>query len=201
VLAALYLAGVWLEGEGSQLPARLLPRTPLYFLQIAKLFPGAASHVTDYRALGWLCKEHRWQELDTRAYFPLDPDDKENRFQRVMHFHHDDRKTMEALDEYILRGHKSGALGRSDGIPADVDLGGIQVLALKLPIPEMGAPLERATRKPLSEYPESVRKMYFHTRRSRRAARCGYAQPSKPAADAPPDDDAKDPSDTNEPAR
>jgi len=179
VFGALYLAGVWLEGVGSSIPGAVLPRMPLYFLQIAALFPHAAVNVIDYRAEGWLCQERRWQELDTRAYFPLDPDDKENRFQRVMHFFRDNRPTMHALDEYIVAGHAAGSAARPDGLAAGALLGGIRVMSLRLPLPAPDAPLARMERKPLSEYPETVRKIFYYTPTSKRAERCGYREPPK----------------------
>jgi hypothetical protein len=174
-LGALYLVGVWLEGVGSALPREILPRAPLYFLQIAALFPRAATNVIDYRIEAWLCKERTWRELDPRAYFPLDPDDKENRFQRVMHFHREDRTTMNALDDYVVTRHKSGGLAAPDGIDPSSDIGGIRVLSLRLPIPEAGSHFERMRRDPLSSYPESVRKNFYWTKASKRAARCGYS--------------------------
>ena len=185
LLSAAYLAGVWLEGVGSSLPASLLPRTPLYFLQIAALFPHAATNVIDYRAEGWVCSEHRWRELETRPYFPLDPDDKENRFQRVMHFFRDNRPAMHALDDYLVQGHQGGTL--PDGIPHDAALGGIRVLSLRLPLPEPGSALERLSRKPLDEYPTSVRKNFYHTTRSKLTVRCGYPPSGEPSpTEAPP---------------
>src|SRR6202042_3275298 len=53
ILAGAYLAGVWLDGVGSTLPSHLLPRVPNYFLQIAALFPRAATMSIDYRAEAW----------------------------------------------------------------------------------------------------------------------------------------------------
>jgi hypothetical protein len=189
-LGALYLSGVWLEAVGSRIPAAVLPRTPLYFLQVAALFPRAATNVIDFRAEGWLCRERRWQEIDTRAYFPLDPDDKENRFQRVMHFFRDNRPTMHALDEFIVSGHAAGRLARADGIAEDVTIGGIRALSLRLPLPEPGAPLTRASRMPLSDYPKSVRKVFYYTPKSKRAERCGYREP---ATQPQPADDTDEP--------
>jgi hypothetical protein len=177
VLGGLYLAGVWLEGAGTGIPGVVLPRTPLYFLQIAALFPRAATNVIDYRAQGWVCKERKWREIDTRAYFPLDPDDKENRFQRVMHFFRDNRPTMHALDQTIVSMHGSAELSRPDGISDDLALGGIRVLSLRLPLPDPGAPLERIQRKPLSEYPKSERKYFYYTPERKREERCGYKEP------------------------
>jgi hypothetical protein len=177
VVGGAYLAGVWLEGVGSSIPASVLPRTPLYFLQIAALFPHAATFVIDYRAEGWLCKERQWQEIDVRPYFPLDPDDKENRFQRVMHFLRDNRPTMNALDDYLVTGHDAG--GHADGIPDDAKLGGIRTLSLRIPLPDPGAPLTRTEHRPLSEYPVSEHHNWFYTKASKRAARCGYPPVAK----------------------
>jgi hypothetical protein len=179
LVGAAYLAGVWLEGVGSTIPAALLPRTPLYFLQIAALFPHAAVNVIDYRAEVWLCQERRWQEIDTRPYFRIDPDDKENRFQRVMHFFRDNRPTMHALDDYLLTRHAEG--GHADGVLDGAKLGGIRVLSLRLPLPSPEAPLEREHREPLTSYPKDVRKNFYYTTKSRRAERCGYVDPPHPA--------------------
>src|SRR5579863_921246 len=93
VLAVTYLLGVWLDGSGCGLPARVLPRTANYFVQVAALFPYAASTSIDYRAEGYVCNEGAWMELDTRPYFPIDPQDKQNRFNRVMHFFRENRPT------------------------------------------------------------------------------------------------------------
>ncbi len=54
-LAGAYLAGVWLDGVGSTLPSRALPRVANYFLQIAALFPKAATMTIDYRAEAFVC--------------------------------------------------------------------------------------------------------------------------------------------------
>ena len=120
MLAGSYLAGVWLDGVGSTLPSRLLPRVPNYFLQVAALFPRAATMSIDYRAEAWVCADKRWEELDTRPYFPLDPEDKENRFQRVMHFFRQDGTTMHALDAYLVQSHATGkGLDGIDAVKAD----------------------------------------------------------------------------------
>jgi hypothetical protein len=188
VAGALYLAGVWLEGVGSTLPSTLLPRTPLYFLQIAALFPHAAVNVIDYRAEGWLCRERRWEEIDTRPYFRIDPNDKENRFQRVMHFFRDNRTVMHALDDYLVASHAAGREtgGHADGIADDEALGGIRVMSLRLPLPSPGDPLVRMERKPLTSYPKEVRKHFYYTTKSRRAERCGYTEPRHaPESDVP----------------
>jgi hypothetical protein len=171
VLAGCYLAGVWLDGVGSPLPSHLLPRVPNYFLQVAALFPLAATMSIDYRAEAWVCPDRKWEELDTRPYFPLDPDDKENRFQRVMHFFRQDETTMHALDAYLVARHASGK--GQDGIDAVKPIGGVRLLSLRIPLPKPGEPLERNHRLPLSEVPDEERHVFYHTPRSKAAERCG----------------------------
>ncbi|MGH7269592.1 MAG: hypothetical protein ACREJ3_04100 [Polyangiaceae bacterium] len=173
VLAALYLAGVWLDGVGSTLPFRLLPRAPNYFLQVAALFPRAATRTIDYRAEAWVCGDKAWRELDTRPYFPMDADGKENRFQRVMHFFRQDERTMLALDDYLVRRHDSAA--HDDGIERGGDIGGVRLSSLRIPLPVPGGPIARFERRPIADYPEAERHIFYHTRRSTLARRCGRA--------------------------
>jgi hypothetical protein len=169
-LAVAYLAGVWLDGVGSTLPAQVLPRVANYFLQVAALFPHAATASIDYRAEGWVCADRKWQELDTRPYFPLDPNDKENRFQRVMHFYRENEVTMHALDDYLVAAHVSGR--GDDGIPSDRAIGGVRLSSLREPIPKPGDRLEPVRRLPLSEYPQEERHVFYHTPKSTILDRC-----------------------------
>ena len=171
VLAGVYLAGVWLDGVGSTLPSTVLPRVANYFLQVAALFPVAATMTIDYRAEAWVCGDRKWEELDTKPYFPLDPDDKENRFQRVMHFYRASHEVMRALDDYIVERHPS--VRGDDGIDPLKTLGGIRVMSLRIPLPDPGEALHRFRREPLEAYPEKERHHFYHTTRSRAAARCG----------------------------
>jgi hypothetical protein len=171
-LGGAYLAGVWLDGVGSTLPSGVLPRAANYFLQVAALFPRSATASIDYRAEAWVCNEKKWVELDTRPFFPIDPDDKENRFQRVMHFFREDRTTMHALEAYLLERHASG--DHDDGVPPGATIGGIRVLSLRIPLPKPGEPVERTRRRPIADYPPSVeRHGFYHTPRSKVAERCG----------------------------
>jgi hypothetical protein len=170
LVAAAYLAGVWLDGSGTTLPAKVLPRTANYFLQVAALFPRAATMSIDFRAEGWVCRDRAWVELDTRPYFPIDPNDKENRFQRVMHFFRQDETTMHALDAYLVDSHGSGA--HDDGIPRDAALGGARLSSLRIPLPKPGDTLERASHRPLADYPDDERQVFYHTPKSKIAARC-----------------------------
>jgi hypothetical protein len=171
ILAAIYLPGVWLDGTGTGIPERVLPRALSYFLQVAALFPTAAVASIDYRAEGFVCQEGQWRELDTRPYFPIDANDKENRFSRVMHFFRDNRKTMNALDAYLVERHDAG--GNEDGIAADRSIGGVRLSSLRIPIPPPGSVLERPSRRPLASYPEEQRKIFYHTTRSKLSERCG----------------------------
>jgi hypothetical protein len=52
-------------------------------------------------------------------------------------------------------------------------IAGIRLLSLRIPIPSPGARLERVFRRPLSSFPEEQRKVFYHTPRSKLAARCG----------------------------
>jgi hypothetical protein len=193
VLAGAYLAGVWLDGAGTTLPSHFLPRAANYFLQIAALFPNAATMSIDYRAEAYVCADRKWEELDTRPYFPIDPDDKENRFQRVMHFFRADRTTMHALDTYLVERHPSG-LGR-DGIDPLKTLGGVRMLSLRIPLPRPGERLERSRRLPLAEVPADERHGFYHTRRSKIAERCGFEIHD---VDNPDDSEKSDKSDKTE---
>ncbi|MDP9000939.1 MAG: hypothetical protein M3O46_12590 [Myxococcota bacterium] len=170
-LAGAYLTGVWLDGVGCGIPARVLPRAANYFLQVSALFPMSAVASIDYRAEGYACGERGWMELDTRPYFPIDPDDKQNRFNRVMHFFRENRKTMNALDSYLVDRHNSDKF--EDGIPHDRPMGGVRLMSLRIPLPSLGTRLERVSRHPLSYYPEEQRKIFYHTPSSRLAERCG----------------------------
>jgi hypothetical protein len=171
VIAGAYLAGVWLDGVGSTLPSHVFPRVANYFFQVAALFPRAATMSIDYRAEAWVCADKKWEELDTSPYFPIDPDDKENRFQRVMHFFRQDETTMHALDAYLVERHVSGK--GQDGISSDKPIGGVRLLSLRIPLPKPGEPLERNRRLPLSAYPEGERHVFYRTPRSKAAERCG----------------------------
>lgn len=170
-LACGYLAGIWLDATGSTLASTYLPLAANYFLQVAALFPSAAIASIDYRAEGYVCADGKWEELDTRPYFPIEPDDKENRFQRVMHFFRENRPTMRALDAYLVDRHRAG--GHDDGIPEDHAIGGVRLSSLRIPIPNPGDRIERPRRKPLLDYPEDEKHVFYHTPRSTIAERCG----------------------------
>jgi hypothetical protein len=175
VLAAAYLATVWLDGVGSNVPSKLLPRAWVYFAQVSALFPHAAITTIDYRAQGWSCADRRWVEIDVRPYFLVDRDNKENRFQRALQFYRRSRTVMRALDELVVKKHNDEtAVRRIDGEPTRI--GGVRFLSLRVPYPALGKHVEPYERKPLASYPEAQRKNWYWTPSSLRASRCGQAR-------------------------
>lgn len=186
-MATIYLTAVWLDAVGSNLPARVLPRPIVFFAQTAALFKSAGLMAIDYRAEGWDCREQKWREIDTRPFFRVDAEHKENRFHRAMQFYRRERKVMRALDEFVVTGHNA----RHDG-----KIGGVRFLSLRVPYPPLGGRVERYARRPLASYPPEIRHDWYWTPRSRRAERCGERRaPAHEDDDGPraaPDDGSKD---------
>jgi hypothetical protein len=152
VAGAFYIGSVFLEGSGASLD-RTLPRPILFFCQIAKLFPNAATYSIEYRAQGYGCNG-RVAELDVRPFFPIHADDKENRFDRALFFYRQDRTVMQALEAYVMREHNRD----------DPDkIGGVSFMSLRIPIPPPGAHFDRYERKPLADYPADYRKVWYTT--------------------------------------
>jgi hypothetical protein len=172
VVACAWLACVALDGAGCSAPSKILPRPIAFFTQVAVLFPRAAHATIDYRAEAWICSKQTWVEMDTRPYFPIDPDDKENRFNRAMHFFRENRATMHALDRYIVRNHDDHP--GPDGIDPGERIGGVRLMSLRIPIPKVGSSFERYERYPLSHYPDAERKAFYHTPESTRERRCAF---------------------------
>lgn len=171
-VGALYIACVFLDGAGSRVPSHL-PHTFRYFTQVACLFPWAQPDVIDYRAEAWSCRDHRFHELDVRPYFPLRPDDKENRYQRLMFFYRENAEVMHALDTYLVSHHNARvARGGEAGDGVDGPIGGLRLLDLRIPIPPPGTHEVLPRREPLDSYPEKYRKYWYHTPDRVIAARC-----------------------------
>lgn len=167
VVATLYLVTVWLDGVGSNLPAKITPRVWLYFGQIAALFKSAGMMAIDYRAEGWSCAEHRWVEVDVRPWFRIDAENKESRFHRALQFYRRERKVMRALEDYVVQRNNDGG----------AKIGGVRFLSLRIPYPKIGEPVTALARKPLAEYPVEVRHEWYWTPTSRRYERCGERPP------------------------
>jgi len=177
IAGALYIACVLIEampnaprarGSGRRLHLYdVVPRPVLYFTQIAKLFPQAATYRTEYRAEGLPCDGPAF-ELDVRPFFPIHSDDKESRFDRALHFYRQDRPTMEALEQYIVdRYNQSGAR----------KIEGIMLLSLRVPIPTPGIPFPRYERAPLEDFPKEQRKVWYATSRDVVDQRCREVKP------------------------
>jgi hypothetical protein len=184
VTAGLYLATVWVDGIGSNWPAKMTPRPWLYFSQIAALFVNAAPKVFDYRAEGWSCRDHRWVEVDVRPYFRIDADNKENRFQRALQFYRQNRTVMRALEDFIVKRHNA----------TGANIGGVRFSSLRLPYPAPGAHVDPFEQKPLSTYGADVKKDWYWTPTPRRTQRCGH-----PDGDGTRDDDSDRPRDQGSP--
>lgn len=169
-----YLVAIFLGSAGSSVPREVLPRPLLYFTQVACLFPRAATHSIDYRVAAYSCRERRFLELDYRRYFPLHPDDKENRYHRLAYFYRRNRNVMRALDDHIVERHNEATLrGESPDDEIEGTIGGILVMSLRIPLPEPGIRVDRYTRTPLADAPREWRKRWYRTPRSLRLERCG----------------------------
>jgi len=157
-----YLVGLVL-GQTRRDP--LGPRLPAlfqHFVEAPGLFPHAAEAIIDYRLETWSCADRTWSEVDTRAWFPMRPDDKENRFLRLAQFYHrGSPRVLAAFDDWMCK---------------DDRFGGIRLYSLRLPIPPAGQ-IERWTRRPLAELPDSVKKLWYQTTVSERDRRCAEAKP------------------------
>jgi hypothetical protein len=199
--AGFYLLGVWLEGVGWGAPLRNnLPHWIGFFHQVAALFPRAAHYAIDYRAEAYVCDKGEWKELDVRPYFPIDVNDKESRFQRVMFFYRRQKMVMNTLDRFLVDVHNQGA--KDDGIPADEKIGGVRLMSIRGPIPAIGDPLVRVHWVPLAEIPEKERKNWYQTKSGNITERCfgrrpkaapHQAAPETPKEDHPSEDEPTDP--------
>jgi hypothetical protein len=185
-LAATYLAGVWLLGVGIAAPRRLLPRPVTFFMDVAALFPDADDYVLEYRAQAWVCVEQRWAELDVRPYFSIDRENKESRFQRAMLLYQNDKPVLRALDAYVTSHH--GEDGADDGIGPARRVGGVRLIALRIPLPRIGDPVRPFAWRPLAVYPDAQRHVRYQTPQAEIAERCDPARDGSPAthADSPP---------------
>jgi hypothetical protein len=183
-VAGLYLVTVWLDGVGSNFPAKVTPRPWVYFAQVAALFVSAAPKVIDYRAEGWSCSERRWTEVDVRPYFRIDVDNKENRFQRALQFYRKNRTVMRALEDFVIRRNNAS------GAPP---IGGVRFASLRLSYPAPGEPVVRYERLPLATYTGEQRHDWYWTPSARRTELCGqHPDPSDGADEGPKDTDPRE---------
>lgn len=177
-IAVAYLSTIAVRSAGCSTPDRVLPRLPLFFTQIACLFPGAAKTTVEYRLGGYSCERRQYLEVDYRPYFPIRADDKENRFQRVAHFYsgrtfRQQEGVMRDLEEFVVAEHnarESGPGGAGDGL--DGAIGGIYLLVITTPVPEPGTPIERHRFRPSAQFPVKQREIFYRTGVAQADARC-----------------------------
>jgi hypothetical protein len=138
-----------------------------FFTESTCLFPNASVYSIEYRLEAWSCGRRRWEPLDPRAYFPIEADDKESRFQRLGYFYQHNTTVHRALDEWIAARH--------DTAPDAVDgpIGGLRFYKWVKPLPEPGTEIERYVYRPLERPPTKERRELFYTRPEERKARCG----------------------------
>jgi hypothetical protein len=137
-----------------------------YFTEATALFPKANVISQDFELEAWTC-DGKWAPLDPRPYFPLRPDDKESRFQRLGYFYNRSRPVMQALDDYIRARHAEGG---DDGVTGKI--GGIRLVRVARPLPAPGEPVARYAFDPLAPVPASQRRDLYFTPASVRKARC-----------------------------
>jgi len=173
LIAAVYLVAVFAEAAKSGTAAKYLPAPVAYFAQLAALFPRASHGAIDYRAEGFVCRDQTWIEIEPRRWFPIDADNKENRFYRALYFYHLHRQTMRALDEFIVSHYDADARdGAAAGTGATPEIAGVRFIRILVPLGAPGEPEGRYTRRPLGEYPAEERKDLYWTPESKREERC-----------------------------
>jgi hypothetical protein len=172
VLASLFFVAILSDDFGLHWVSAI-PRPLRYFTQVACLFSEAARAAIDYRAEGFSCEHRSFEELDVRAYFPIDHDSKENRFYRALHFYREDRTTLRALEDYVLARHNQDVRAGDTGAASALGiLGGVRFSSVRVPVGAPGEPVEPYERKPLTAYPDGAIRHFYFTPASERARRC-----------------------------
>ena len=139
-----------------------------FFTESTCLFPRANVFASDFRLSAWSCAAIHWKPLDPRAYFPIEADDKESRFQRFAFFYQKSRVGMHALEEWIEARHAI----TDDGLTGAI--GGIKLDRWERPIPDPGSRIEPYVYRPLDVLPtEQLKRLYF-TAGPERRERCAH---------------------------
>jgi hypothetical protein len=148
-------------------------RPAAFFTEATSLFSKANSVVLEFRIEVWACGRD-WEPIDPRPYFPIQPDDKESRFQRLGYFYFNaksftqrDREVARALDSYISMRH---AAGIDDGVAGPI--GGIRVVKIVGPFPIPGERVERYRFDPFAQAPADLRREKYATPASETRRRC-----------------------------
>jgi hypothetical protein len=142
-------------------------RPAVFFTEATSLFPRASAFAIEYRLEVWRCGGH-WEPIDPRPYFPIQPDDKESRLQRLGYFYERSHTVLRALDAYISTHHAAGA---DDGVVGRI--GGVRLFKVVRPFPPPGEPVERYRFAPLAPVPAAQRRDIYYTPGSERKRRCG----------------------------
>lgn len=149
-------------------------RPAVFFTESTALFPHSNEVVLEYRLEVWGCGQG-WRPIDPRPYFPIEPEDKESRFQRLGYFYFNSRRAPDAreravakaLDAYISRRHAAGA---DDGAPGPI--GGIRVMKATRAFPLPGDPVARYHYDPFATLPGDQIKEKYATPANERERRC-----------------------------
>lgn len=161
VIAALYYAALMHHPTD----ARWL-RPVVFFTEATSLFPRASAFAIEWRLEVWVCGKS-WEPIDPRPYFPIQPDDKESRLQRLGYFYERSRPVLQALDAYVSARHAEGV---DDGAPGRI--GGIRLFKVVRPFPAAGEPVERYHFDPRGPVPPEQRRDLYYTPNSERKRRC-----------------------------
>ena len=172
----------------------VVPRPIAFFTQTTQLFASSDDNVIEYHLEAWSCDRNAWEPMDPRPYFRVHADDKESRFQRVMHFYEEDpgkkghwmRPVMRAMERYLIEHHRDD--GADDGVAGPI--GGIHVFKTLAAIPEPGDDVPRYQYRPLAKIAERDQSELFHTPDSHREKQCAAGgawvdYPPKPDEGAP----------------
>jgi hypothetical protein len=147
-------------------PDRAWIRPAAFFTEATCLFPHKNYFAIEFRLEVWACGR-RWESIDPTPYFPIQPDDKESRLQRLAYFYERSRPAMQALDAYIMAGHAAGA---ADGVAGPI--GGIRLVKVVHKFPEPGEAVERYRFTPQAPIPKDERREIYYTPSSERTRRC-----------------------------
>lgn len=137
-----------------------------FFTEATCLFPRASTYAIEYRLQVWKCGEH-WESIDPTPYFPIQPDDKESRLQRLGYFYERNRGVMQALDAYISERHAEGV---DDGVTGAI--GGIRLVKIVRKFPEPGESVDRYHFDPFAPIPKDELRDLYYTPGVERKRRC-----------------------------
>ncbi|HEY0476621.1 MAG TPA: hypothetical protein VGD37_03805 [Kofleriaceae bacterium] len=141
-------------------------RPAAFFTQATSLFPHASSFAIEFRLEAWACGR-RWEPIDPRPYFSIEPEDKESRLQRFGYFYERDHAALQALDRYLTARH---ATGTDDGVAGPI--GGIRLVKVVRPLPTPGDPVARYHFDPFAPVPPAQRRDIYYTPGPERKRRC-----------------------------